>query len=464
MAGQLSSASLLGELHRHSATRHENNAGKTLEQHGLSCPVEVDTVDIGLEKPHPILRISNVLKVLASHDKLSLLWGSDDPNPTAALAKFWRRFRTHQGSHEVFVQHAQQLHRTIPILLHADEGQTLKSAGIMVISWESPLGLGVSTQDAPTDMGLNYMGSSFKTRFLISVLLKRIYLKKVKASLDNLVSEVAAELKALFFDGIELAHKGQNMHFFVAFIGLKGDWPIHQKLGHLRRHFSRMTKKDDDANAAGICHLCEAGKAGIPFHEVGPRATWTRTYLISSPFLRPGPLAIVPGATSRELMFRFDPFHTLHKGCFAELAGSALVMISDYGLVGSSGFDAQLASLYELLKEFCTRTKTPLHMDGLTRNLLNFKRDSDYPVGSWFKGADTAAVLGFLEEFLGNYVASLSVPDPYLESARDACRAANTFLRTRFCEPFTDMEFGFPVTLALWPQMPAGRSFAVIWN
>ena len=61
-------------------------------------------------------------------------------------------------------------------------------------------------------------------------------------------------------------------------------------------------------------------------------------------------------------------------------------------------------------------------------------------------------------------MASLSVPDPYLESARDACRAANTFLRTRFCEPFTDMEFGFPVTLALWPQMPAGRSFAVIWN
>ena len=359
MAGQLSSASLLGELHRHSATRHENNAGKTLEQHGLSCPVEVDTVDIGLEKPHPILRISNVLKVLASHDKLSLLWGSDDPNPTAALAKFWRRFRTHQGSHEVFVQHAQQLHRTIPILLHADEGQTLKSAGIMVISWESPLGLGVSTQDAPTDMGLNYMGSSFKTRFLISVLLKRIYLKKVKASLDNLVSEVAAELKALFFDGIELAHKGQNMHFFVAFIGLKGDWPIHQKLGHLRRHFSRMTKKDDDANAAGICHLCEAGKAGIPFHEVGPRATWTRTYLISSPFLRPGPLAIVPGATSRELMFRFDPFHTLHKGCFAELAGSALVtsLVLEYRL------GMRLGSIYRVIY-MCIPIIRPMYMVG----------------------------------------------------------------------------------------------------
>ena len=62
MADQLPSASLLGELHRHSATRHENNAGKTFEQYGLSCPVEVDTVEIGLEKPHPILRISNVLK------------------------------------------------------------------------------------------------------------------------------------------------------------------------------------------------------------------------------------------------------------------------------------------------------------------------------------------------------------------------------------------------------------------
>ena len=57
------------------------------------------------------------------------------------------------------------------------------------------------------------------------------------------------------------------------------------------------------------------------------------------------------------------------------------VMITDYGLVGAASFDAQLASIYELLKEFCKRNQIPLHMDGLTRNLLNFKRDSDYPVG-----------------------------------------------------------------------------------
>ena len=324
-ANNLASAALLGELHHHSRTHHESRAGKALVRHGLSCPAQIDSIDIGLENPHPMLRISSMLKVLALNDSLSTLWGSGDSDPTAVLAKFWRRFRAHQPSHQVFRQHANELHRVLPLFLHADEGETLKNAGIMIVSWESPIGLGTSTQDAPTDMGMNYLGSSFKTRFLISVLLKKLYLKQVKTSLDDLISEIAAELKTLFFDGLELTHAGQCMHFFVGFIGLKGDWPVQAKLGHLRRHFSRMTKKDDDANAVGICHLCEAGKAGIPFHEFGPDATWTRSYLMSCPFLRPGPLAIVPGAASRELMFRYDPFHTLHKGCFAELAGSALV-------------------------------------------------------------------------------------------------------------------------------------------
>ncbi|CAK9029997.1 Uncharacterized protein SCF082_LOCUS19039 [Durusdinium trenchii] len=36
-------------------------------------------------------------------------------------------------------------------------------------------------------------------------------------------------------------------------------------------------------------------------------------------------------------------------------------------------------------------------MNNLTRNLLNFNASTDYPTGSWVKGADTAAAARYLE-------------------------------------------------------------------
>ena len=59
---------------------------------------------------------------------------------------------------------------------------------------------------------------------------------------------------------------------------------------------------------------------------------------------------------------------------------SKVVMI-DRDLVPGGSFPDKLSCIYEMLKGFCEKTSTPLHMDSLSRNLLNFQRDSDYPCG-----------------------------------------------------------------------------------
>ena len=238
------------------------------------------------------------------------------------MERFWRRFQLHQGSHEVFSEHAGPLHNVLPLQLHADEGQTLKKTGIMVVSWQSPIGAGVSKQKGVVDLGLNYLGSSYKTRYLLSVLLKRVYSKKVKKSLDNLMEIISEELRGLFYNGVELKIAGRRVRLFVACVGLKGDWPVHHKLGHLTRHFARKL----GAASKGICHLCEAGKRGVSIMDYAADAQWRETYLKVPPFDVSGPLARIPQSCYHELMFRFDPFHTFQKGCFAELAGSALVL------------------------------------------------------------------------------------------------------------------------------------------
>ena len=320
MVRDLASSSLLESLHHHSTTRHENNSAKSFKEEGLSCPVDLTMVDIGLAKPHPVLKISDMLESFGKHGKLQLLWGGKAAERQDILARFWSRWKVHQRSHEVFREHASRLHDVLPLQLHADEGQTLKQTGIMVISWQSPIGAGVATQRGSVDMGLNYLGSSYRTRYLISVLLRKVYAKKVKTSLDDLMAVVADELKQLFYEGIELNVAGRTVKLYCAMVGLKGDWPIHHKLGHVTRHFAcKLTQK-----SKGICHLCLAGRRGVDLADYSENAHWKSTYLTDPPFETLGPLARIPQSSHLELMFRFDPFHTFLKGCFAELAGSAL--------------------------------------------------------------------------------------------------------------------------------------------
>ena len=53
----------------------------------------------------------------------------------------------------------------------------------------------------------------------------------------------------------------------------------------------------------------------------------------------------------------------------------------DLHLVGPGDVPAQLKTLYNDMASFCKSAKIPLHADTLTRTLVGFAKDSDFPVG-----------------------------------------------------------------------------------
>ena len=173
-------------------------------------------------------------------------------------------------------------------------------------------------------MGVNYVGNSYATRFLFTVCLKRTYRKAKSHVLDNIIEILANELADLFNNGVDVVIGGRLTKIFVAAIGLVGDWPIQAELGHLNRHFSKKGVYKE-TKTSGFCHLCRAGEVTIPAFDYSSPAAWRATYLTSTPWTAEGPLCKIPQSPRKEFMHKFDMFHTLHKGCFAELAGSAIV-------------------------------------------------------------------------------------------------------------------------------------------
>ena len=326
VAHNLRSSNFLHGLHRKSKTRHENASARTFQKEGLSCPIPTVKVDVGGGKEHPVLKIKDLLKALDSVGKIPLLWGSESATSrTDVLPKFWRRWRLHDGGHEVFQTHRQHLDMVLPVQIHADEGQTLKKSGVMILNWQSPIGFGVSTQnDVPAAMSLNYVGNSYATRFLYTACTKRTYSKKNAFILDGIFESLADELKDLFHNGVTLKLNGaEEKTYFLALIGIKGDWPVQARIGNLVRHFARKGVYEV-SEKSGFCHLCRAGEAGYDANDYTAGAAWRSTYLKFPPWTVEGAFCKVPQSCAKEFMHKFDVFHTLHKGCFAELAASSI--------------------------------------------------------------------------------------------------------------------------------------------
>ena len=283
--------------------------------------MNVSMMELGDSMKLPFLRVSDYLKVLALHEKLPLLWGCQG-TATETLAKFWRRYRQHEGSHAIYQDHIGRLCNVLPLQLHGDEGQTLKKSACLIFNFQSPMGRGTSKQAEQFDFNLNYVGSTYSTRFLLAICAKKVY-KKHPARIDAILDAIVGDLRDLYYNGISLVIDGKPVRMYVAVIGFKGDWPIHAKIGHLARHFARKGVYKMTENS-GICHLCRAGEVNYDPHDFSPNAAWRDSILTKVPWDNPGPLCNLPQTPNKELMHKFDAFHTLHKGCFAELGGSGL--------------------------------------------------------------------------------------------------------------------------------------------
>ena len=318
------SSSIVQKLHRKRATKHENRTQEIFKESGLSCPIPLAYVDIGGGRQHEVFRVESYLRLFSLHEKLPFLLGH--VNNFDLVELFWLRYKAVNPKHCIYTTHAGREKFVIPCLFHADEGRTLKKSQIMVMNLQPVLGGNPDPEYDPSAMHNNFKYSTFATRMLLTVMVKKVY-RKSSAPLDLVLDSIAQELLKLWTDGVEVQLGSCKVTLFIAVVSLKGDWPILAKAGQLARFFGRMTRNPENSSV-GCCHLCLGGQTGYDLHDFGDGAAWRATYLLHNPFKsgRASAFSILP--YHDPLWYRFDIFHTAHKGVLAELTGSALVLAS----------------------------------------------------------------------------------------------------------------------------------------
>ncbi|CAK9102229.1 unnamed protein product [Durusdinium trenchii] len=127
------------------------------------------------------------------------------------LKAFWTMYRLVNPHHEAFAS-PQRLEWTLPFLYHGDEGRGRLRRAVLVCSYQ-PL--------------LSSKGHSFKSRLLASVFPgERYACLEGEETLETLHTVIADDLRDLFYNGLEVQlPDGTSKQIYVAFCGVKGDWP-----------------------------------------------------------------------------------------------------------------------------------------------------------------------------------------------------------------------------------------------
>ncbi|CAE7941224.1 unnamed protein product [Symbiodinium sp. KB8] len=183
----------------------------------------------------------------------------------SSLALFWGRFQLLRPNHPVFELSESDRAYTVPIYLFADEGRGYKKTGIMILGYEPVLGFGCEAEDEKTsrdELKMNFVGNTYMTRMLFSVLPKTSYEKK-DIRLHALVENLTMDLARCFESGLSVKVEGRDVLLRVVAIGLKGDWPALIKLGKLERHF---TRESDPIGLRGFRMLCYGRESNLNLH------------------------------------------------------------------------------------------------------------------------------------------------------------------------------------------------------
>ena len=326
---KLQSATLLEGMSRAYRTGHSASLTRAaLEAMSVVAPLHTSEVDIGLDDLHPVIFLSEYVKSLATMQKLHILTGGQ---PLKCLTSFWERFHPLRPEHPVYELEPEELALTIPVYLIADEGRGYKKSAIYVLASEPVLGFGCHTEDSVTaaeELKMNFIGNTYRTRQLFSVLPKNKYSNNPDV-LHRLVEAWATDLALCFESGIDAA--GQRVR--IAVVGMKADWPALVSLGKLDRHFRREAYPA----GKGICHLCMGNTPSCAtWHEVDfESAPWVASMQTSTLPWKPEDESALTRLIQMEphlkpWFYLPDLFHTVHKGVGADLAGSSIDSLRNY--------------------------------------------------------------------------------------------------------------------------------------
>eukprot|EP00913_Durusdinium_trenchii_P009469 g8899.t2 len=322
---------------------------------------------------------------------------------------FWDRFEKLQPDFQVFDDPDFDRENTAAFYVHGDEGRTLKKSGIMITSLQSCLGYGTDAKRLKRDHSghlkplINYQGNTYATRFVSSILPKRLY-EDDPEFFHAVMAKTAGSLKSLLETGV-VDRRGNRRKICV--IAVKGDWPYLIKSGRLARHFSTGAKRGVERRAPkGKCHLCQAGCRGFPYEDLGNlRAAWRSTIGLTVPWETTPPflqIGLPHDASHPGSYYQPDIWHTVHLGIGKAWVCSVIALAMHFNLVPGNNIEARFEILSQLYRSFCRESRLQPIVTKLTPKLLSYNEPT--PTGAWHKGGLTTNLFKFVERWLGGKV------------------------------------------------------------
>ena len=393
----------------------ETGAHRIFQRAGLSSPLDVSYVDLGVEGmgAWPVLKFSSWFRYLIDTKRVAtqLCGVKTMQEMRERLSIFWQRFEALYPDHEVFARgNAIDLSRSLPVWSHTDEGRSQKKWALLVISVHGALGRGTSqfleevSRDPSlrTHMGLNFVGPSWGTQFLFSTMMRTVH-QKAPEALDRLYGVFAKDMSECALQGVT---GSDGSRYYAVQLGTKGDLPALVKAGNFTRSFSRVPRAASSKGlCGGICHLCDAGLEGdnpVPFEDLSATPRWIATCWRRLPWLRTPPFleGQLLHAGKPQMFYRLDIWHNFHCGVARNWLASSFVVLFNLAVILGSSVDQRLAALTADYKAFCRQHNLAPHIHEFSRDNLGYETEKSWPVGKWNKGAASTHMMLFLQKLV----------------------------------------------------------------
>ena len=406
----------------------ERDVHKVVDKQGTKLDIPITKIDVG--KKVPWISPTSWLTYIVNHGLLYMLSGllfEERHLVGATWKEFWNRYETLNPSFSLFNTDGFQPETTIGLLLHGDEGRTLKRSALMVTSIQSVMGIGFDQtrlkrpRDA-TRLQVNFAGHTFITRLVVSVLHKKEYQNNPEIFHETM-KKLAEELKTLLETGLTDPATGVVYRFCL--LGVKGDMPYLQKIGKLKRSWNTTVKRGrQKTSAPGVCHLCLAGTSGFPCEDTSESPCWSPTIGVKPPWdSLPEILRLLPHDLSHPgNYFKPDLWHCIHLGIGKAFVASTLQLALQS--VPATNNDDRFDWLTHHYVTWCRSNKKSTHVSKITAYLVSWN-DSTGATGNWSKGSLTTNLMKWLVTVLTDLQPD---SDGFLVRCREAARGLNVAL------------------------------------